>query len=557
MRKLFLATIVASAGCAAQPSTSPAPVESTGTTGQALTAPAAAPGDDDGDTTSKLPKLRLVPPHGAGSSSTGTGGTSGTGNPSTGTWVPLTNFPTDWYAGTALQLTDGSVMIASLGTSVWERLIPDATGSYVNGTWKQTAPMPNGYAPLYFASAVLPDGRVIVMGGEYQYDPVNGYEPVWQTTGAIYDPTADRWVSVAPPAGWTTIGDAQSIVLADGRFLLADCCSTKSAILDPKTLTWTAFGSGKADVFDEEGWTLLPSGQLLTVDANNLADLSHVELFNPRTGVWSGAGDTPVQLPDTTATGGGTHELGPQLLRPDGTVWAVGATGHTAVYHTKGARWTAGPDFPFIAGQGQLDTADGPAVLEPSGNALVVASPGFNRTPSHVFEFDGTRMAEIAAPPNAVNDPSFVASFLVLPNGQILFTDFTNDIEIYTPAGRADCSWEPRIDDACELGELTQGNTYRLDGEQLNGLSQGAVYGDDAQAATNYPLVRITNEASGHVTYARTHDHSSMSVAHNVSSHTSFDVPATAEPGESRLEVVVNGIASRPVEVEVVAPCSK
>jgi len=145
----------------------------------------------------------------------------------------------------------------------------------------------------------------------------------------------------------------------------------------------------------------------------------------------------------------------------------------------------------------------------------------------------------------------------VLPNGQILFTDFTNDIEIYTPSGSAECSWEPRIDDACELGELTQGKTYRLDGEQLNGLSQGVVYGDDAQAATNYPLVRITNHASGHVTYARTHDHSSMSIAHNVSSHTSFDVPATAELGASKLEVVANGIASQPVRVEIVAPCTK
>jgi len=553
MRKLVLATIVATAGCAAQPSTSstPAPVDSTGVTTQAVNAPSAGtPGD--GDAKSKLPKLHLVPPHGAGSTTgTGTGGSTGAGGGTTGTWVPLTNFPTNWYAGTALQLTDGSVMIQDINSSYWWRLVPDATGSYVNGTLKQTAPMPNGYQPLYFASAVLTDGRVIVMGGEYQ-----AFTPVWQTTGYIYDPQADAWTSVAPPAGWRTIGDAQSIVLADGRFLLADCCSTNAAILDPKTLTWTTFGTGKADIFDEEGWTLLPSGQLLTVDANDTADLKHVELFNPRTGVWAAGPDSPVQLADLNPDYSGSHELGPQLLRPDGTVWAVGATGHTAVYHTRGGRWTTGPDFPVIPGEGQLDVADGPAVLEPSGNALVVASNGVFNTPAHVFEFDGTRMAEIAAPPNAVNDSSYNTSFLVLPNGQILFTDFSNDIEIYTPSGSADCSWEPRIDDACELGWLTQGETYRLDGDQLNGLSQGVVYGDDAQAATNYPLVRLTNVATGHVTYARTHDHSSMSIAHNVSSHTSFDVPATAETGTTRLEVVANGIASRAVRVEVVAPCS-
>jgi hypothetical protein len=32
-------------------------------------------------------------------------------------------------------------------------------------------------------------------------------------------------------------------------------------------------------------------------------------------------------------------------------------------------------------------------------------------------------------------------------------------------------------------------------------------YGDDPQAAANYPLVRITNNRTGHVFYSRTHDH--------------------------------------------------
>ena len=45
------------------------------------------------------------------------------------------------------------------------------TGNYANGTWSQLASLPviNGtqYAPLYFASAVLPDGRVLIMGGEF------------------------------------------------------------------------------------------------------------------------------------------------------------------------------------------------------------------------------------------------------------------------------------------------------------------------------------------------------------------------------------------------------
>jgi hypothetical protein len=44
---------------------------------------------------------------------------------------------------------------------------PDDTGSYINGTWTQAASLPSGYEPLFFGSAVLADGKVVVQGGEY------------------------------------------------------------------------------------------------------------------------------------------------------------------------------------------------------------------------------------------------------------------------------------------------------------------------------------------------------------------------------------------------------
>ena len=37
--------------------------------------------------------------------------------------------------------------------------------------------------------------------------------------------------------------------------------------MNPSTLTWTATGSGKFDIYDEEGMTLLPGGNVLDVDA--------------------------------------------------------------------------------------------------------------------------------------------------------------------------------------------------------------------------------------------------------------------------------------------------
>jgi len=206
-------------------------------------------------------------------------------------------------------------MLADNGCQDWWKLTPDEFGSYVNGIWTQLASLPDGYSPLYHASAVLPDGRVIIEGGEYIFS--NGvFNPVWSDQGAIYDPLADTWTMVAPPPFFggfrqfpRTIGDAQSVVLFDGTFMLANALTRDTALLDARTLTWTPTGENKFDVHDEEGWTLLPNKKVLTVDAYVFQydpTGMNFELYNPASGNWtSPGGNTLVQLWDSAADCGG------------------------------------------------------------------------------------------------------------------------------------------------------------------------------------------------------------------------------------------------------------
>ena len=85
-------------------------------------------------------------------------------------WTALTH-SAPFDPGTMLLASDGTVLVHSEppagGTSAWYKLTPSSTGSYVDGTWSKIASMPTGDDPLYFASAILPDGRMIVEGGEY------------------------------------------------------------------------------------------------------------------------------------------------------------------------------------------------------------------------------------------------------------------------------------------------------------------------------------------------------------------------------------------------------
>ena len=453
-------------------------------------------------------------------------------------WQPLTHQPS-FTAGTALLLTDGTVMVhhedPNDGFSEWYKLTPDSNGSYVNGTWSQLASLSPNYGPLFFTSAVLADGRVIVEGGEQNFS-----QYVWTNLGAIYDPVANTWTTMNPPSGWSSIGDASSVVLVNKQLMMANCCNRQQAILDPTTLTWTPTGSGKFDSNDEEGWTLLPGGKVLTVDAyTDMYDPNgtNSELYDPASGSWSSAGSTIVQLWDSH----GSYEVGPAILRPDGTVFYTGANGagagHTSIYNVSSQTWTPGPDFP-----NSLDIADGPAALLPDGNVLVSASAGIFQLDTYFFEWDGSQLNSVPRPPNAPNDSSWYGRMLMLPTGQVLYTDGSADVEIYTPAGNP----YPGLAASAFLRNplVSRGSSFLLLGYKFNGASQAVAYGDDAQAATNYPIVRITNRSTGHVFYCRTHDHSTMAVGYPGPTYTHVDVPANMETGPSYLEVVVNGIAS-------------
>jgi len=263
----------------------------------------------------------------------------------------------------------------------------------------------------------------------------------------------------------------------------------------------------------------------------------------PNKGGWVSAGGTIVKLADTNGDNSGSHEMGPQVLRPDGTVFAAGATGATAIYDTKHRFWTVGPSFPNVTGQGQFDVADGPASILPDGNVLVAASPGVFQKPTHMFEFDGNTLTRVADPPNAQDQSSYFGFMVALPTGEILFTTGSSDIEIYSPAGTFKEPWRPTI----EQGPFTlvHDETYQVYGRLFNGRSGGSAYGDDYQAATNYPLVRITNLATGHVFYCRTFNPESITPANDGRVHTNFTVPSNIELGDSQVEVVTNGIPSR------------
>ncbi|HWA88840.1 MAG TPA: kelch repeat-containing protein [Rhizomicrobium sp.] len=468
-----------------------------------------------------------------------------------GTWTPLAHgFPGVNFPDTALVMTDGTVLMHDGCGANWYKLTPTNTGDYVNGTWSSIQKMPNSYQPLYFASQILPDGRLIVNGGEYQACNFS-----WTTQGALYDPTTNTWTDVPPPTGWNSIGDAQSVVRKDGSYMLADALTTKQAIatITGTTVTWATTGTGKADRNDEEGWTQLPDNSIITVDANRDlgGNANDVEFYSEATGQWTTSSEkTPVAVVDA-----GSHELGPAPLLPNGLMLQIGATPHNAVYDSSTGHWTAAPDTPPDE-TGDLQSVDGPAVVLPNGNVLEQVSVGVFPDPggpSHFFEVkvrdaSHVNFTQVDEPDSAPIQSSYEGRLVMLPTGQALWSSDVGDVQVYTPQGKPVKKSIPKIKHVKKTLNVGSSNN-KLTGHGFHGLTYGGYYGDDAQMATNFPLVRITNNSSHHVCFARTHAFSQMGIDDGTVTSAQFDIPNSCETGASTLQVVVNGVSSKAKDV--------
>jgi hypothetical protein len=475
-----------------------------------------------------------------------------------GTWALITNPPAN--IDTMLLMTDGSVMAHELDSPNWHVLRPDAVGRYETGSWSAVPSMPNNpaipagqggpiYAPKFFGSAVLRDGTLFIAGGEYN----QGLQPGFDMAAAtLYDPIANTWINLPTPAGWAKVGDVPLCVMPDGRVLLGNISTNQTVFFDPVTRTYAA-GPNKLDQCAEESFTLLPDGTVLAVQCSSIPG---AEKYVPNTNSWVTAGNTPATLPQ--ACPNIVPEIGPTVLLTSGHAFVIGATGNTALYSPPAApaspgTWTAGPVL-RDASNNTIFPIDAPAVLLTNGKVLLTGSPAppcsFPR-PTLFFEYDPTtNLAALVPVPSNNGGPCFTGRLLMLPSGKVLFSSQSNTIAIYTPDGAPNAAWRPVI--TSFPSSVLPGNTYTLLGYQLNGLSQCSYYGDDATMATNYPIVRITNNTTGVVVWCRTANHSTMAVATGVTTvSTNVTIPATASPGAYTLTVVANGIPSAGLPIAI------
>jgi Galactose oxidase, central domain len=486
--------------------------------------------------------------------------------------------------GTMLLYPNGTVMMQGGGNDAsvyadWNNLAPSSTGNYANNTTVNVSTMST--PRLYFASQVLPNGNVFVLGGEYSDSNLDAN---WTNTGEIYSGATNKWSPIANfPQPY--FGDDPSMLLDSGLILLGTGAGSagNNYLYNPTSGPITAMVNGSqqivpsnsyssaipnihGDTNDEEGWVKLPNGNVLNYDEfasyfSGPNSGGYAEVFNPSLGEWhdvspadgTAHGFIPLLTEESDGHGdNGWFELGPGLLMPNGNVFFVsGGNGNTALYNPTTNTWSAGPSLPY-----SYTADDAPGAVLPNGDVIFTADQavlyGAFSGLTAMFDYSpSTNTLTQLTGSNAPADPgladpstgSYFDRMLVLPTGQLMFADTAyNTLWVGTPSGAPQSEWQPTIRGIAGGG----GGVYTLTGTQLNGMDAGAAYGDDAQMDENYPIVRLTDGA-GTVYYATTSNWSDSGVATGKTSESvTFTLPAGMPAGNYSLVVSGAGISSRP-----------
>jgi hypothetical protein len=447
-----------------------------------------------------------------------------------GTWASLASAP-PLGVNHAMVLSDGTIYTDN-GSGQCLRLTPDIHGSYQNGTWTHLSTM--NYSRLFFASVVLTNGNIFVAGGEYG---------TGRHHAELFDPLNNVWTKIPDPLPGPAFSDNIGKILPNGNVLIPPVSQFGGCLIyNVAGNSWQTAASSKNQ--NEASWVKLPNDTIITIDTGALT----TEHYVPSLNTWVVDPNLPVNLYDSLA------ELGPGFLLPNGKAFYIGATTNTAIY-TPGATpssagsWVAGPQMVF--GTNQLGGVDAPGAMMVNGKILCAIGPvgGFNG-PTSFYEYDyqSNAFTAVSAPGGGTTygaSAPFGTSMLALPDGTILFIggQNTTSLYVYTPDGTPLAAGQPGI---YSITENANGS-YHLTGTNLNGISEGAAYGDDEQMDSNYPLVRMTNSISGNVYYARTFNWNSTSVQTGSRVVTTeFTLPPNLPAGNYSLVVVANGNPSAP-----------
>lgn len=350
----------------------------------------------------------------------------------------------------------GTPIRTPIGTPTGTVALPGG-GAEASGGWTSAGSLLQARAG--HTATILPDGRVLVVGGERSQSNANSL-----SSAEIYDPRTNSWSS-GPAMNLGRMGHTAT-PLPTGQVLVVGgdtvqpgmpAVATNSAeLFDPATNSWRV-GAAASLGREHHTATVLPDGRVLIVGGEATAPgsgqqrvLASAELYDPRTNSWSQVADlgrprvghTATVLPDgrVVVSGGetlaadGQRDMTPavEIFDPASGSWAetgslsIGRTGHTANLLPDGRILIAGGQTAATRG-GRLQFVAAGAAILPSASA-------------EVFDPQAGTWQPVAS----LGTPRTGHSATLLPSGQLLV------IGGYAPNGTTPLGTAERYDPATD-----------------------------------------------------------------------------------------------------------
>jgi N-acetylneuraminic acid mutarotase len=332
---------------------------------------------------------------------------------------------------TATLLPNGKVLVA--GGVVLPYPAPSlATAELYDPTtnsWSMAAPMIE--SRTRHTATLLPDGRVLVVGGQRFDFHDGGLFPGRPTSAEIYDPTANRWSSTTPMGASRLAQTATEI--PDGRVLVTGGLDDQGVTLksteiyDAPQDRWIS-AAPMAVARSGHLATLLANGDVLV--AGGLGEepsqltisLTSAEIYDPRTNLWVSVASMAEFRVGVTAT----------LLR-SGIVLVVGASGQSRaeLYVLAQDRWLrTGPS---------MVRYQQTATRLHDGRVLIVGGYGIESL-SSVLIYDPLG---VAPAPRMPPDPRVIAALLltfviVLASGALSIPGARRRVTAWRPRGQSE-----------------------------------------------------------------------------------------------------------------------
>jgi hypothetical protein len=522
-----------------------------------------------------------------------------TGNYVNGTWSALASMSTPRLYFASKVLTSGKVWVlgGEYSGSPFSQNIT-ATGEVydpITNSWAPIASYPdsnicqsfrafNGGTGACFGddpSMLLPGGNILA-GDIFTNTPhiYNIASNTWSAAGSkVYNDQSDE-------EGWAKLPDGT--VLTYDIFQSVGTGGSYAEKYNPATNTWSSVSpsDGSANGVIPQlsspamGYELGPLLRLQDGRIFIAGATGHTALYTVSTNTWAAG-------PDIIGTYNAA--CGPRLFGADDAPGAITPSGHVIFAADAGPSPIASSGnittgSPIITGipstaclavgmnlkgsgiapGATIKSVDSPSQIHVSSNSIATIAAdsltfgGLFSAPTKIFDFDPATntisdivpalVGSLAA--NLAVQPSFPTRMLVLPTGQVLVSDSSKRLWVYTPTGAVNPALRPTITSVA-YGGL---GIFTLGGKQLNGQSAGSDYGDDVESDENFPIVRLRS-AAGQMFYARTTNWSTTGVATGTTPETvNFTLPASlTAPGNYALQVVGAGIGGFPIYINITA----